>query len=66
MRGHDAGVRPIFPPEVVLEVKALACQLPKDLGLPFSRFTHDEIARQAVLHGIVASISGATVWRWLS
>lgn len=51
---------------MVLEVKALACQLPKDLGLPFSRFTHEEIARQAVLHGIVASISGATVWRWLS
>jgi hypothetical protein len=49
-----------------MEVKALACQLPRDLSLPFSRFTHDEIARQAVQRGIVASISGATVWRWLS
>jgi len=31
-----------------MEVKALACQLPRDLGLPFSRLTRDEIARQAV------------------
>jgi hypothetical protein len=50
----------------VVEVKALACQLPKDLGLPFSRLTREEIARQAVQRGIVASISRATVWRWLS
>jgi hypothetical protein len=50
----------------VVEIKALACQLPRDLGLPFSRLSHDEIARQAVERGIVASISGATVWRWLS
>ena len=49
-----------------MEIKALACQLPRDLGLPFSRLTRDEIARQAVSRGIVASISGATVWRWLS
>jgi hypothetical protein len=50
----------------VVEIKALACQLPKDLGLPFSRLTRDDIARQAVQRGVVASISGATVWRWLS
>jgi len=47
-------------------VKALACQLPKQLGLPFSKFTHNEIAQQAQKQGIVASISGKTVWRWLS
>jgi hypothetical protein len=49
-----------------MEIKALACQLPRDLGLPFSRLTHAEIARQAVNRGITASTSGATVWRWLS
>jgi hypothetical protein len=64
--GHGAGARDLFPPEIVVEIKALACQLPKDLGLPFSRLTRDEIARQAVARGIVASISGTTVWRWLS
>lgn len=49
-----------------MEVKALACQLPCERNLPLSRLSHAEIAREAVDNGIVASISGATVWRWLS
>jgi len=49
-----------------MEVKALACQLPKDLGLPLSRLTYEQIAQVAVERGIAATISGATVWRWLS
>jgi len=49
-----------------VEVKALACELPSEQGLPLSRFSHAELARQAVARGLVASISGATVWRWLS
>jgi hypothetical protein len=65
-KGHGAGDPALFPPEIIVAVKALACQLPKQLGLPFSKFTHDEIARQTEKHGIVASISGKTVWRWLS
>ena len=48
-----------------MEIKALACQLPKDLGLPFFRLGRAQIAEEAVQRGIVASISGATVWRWL-
>ena len=64
--GHGAGDRALFPPEIVVEIKALACQLPKDLGLPFSRLSRNDIAREAVQRGIVASISGTTVWRWLS
>lgn len=43
-----------------MEVKALACQLPCE------RDTPADIAREAVDSGIVASIGGATVWRWLS
>lgn len=49
-----------------MEIKALACELPRERNLPFSRFSHAEIAREAARCGIVASISGATVWRWLS
>jgi len=64
--GQDAVGPAFFPPEVVIEIKALACQLPRDLCLPFSSLTGDEIAKQAMARGIVASISGATVWRWLS
>ncbi len=48
------------------EVKALACELPAEQGLPLSRFSTAEIARQAVERGIVCEISGATVWRWLA
>lgn len=49
-----------------MEVKALACELPTERGLPLSRLSYRDIAREAAKQGIVASISGATVWRWLS
>jgi hypothetical protein len=48
-----------------MEVKALACQLPKESGVPLSRFSNAEIAREAISRGIAAQISGTTVWRWL-
>jgi hypothetical protein len=63
-RGPDA--RGLFPPAQVAEVKALACELPSERGVPLSRWSSAEIAREAVERGIVAEISGATVWRWLS
>lgn len=49
-----------------MEIKALACELPVQRQLPFSRLSHADIAREAVKQGIVASISNTTVWRWLS
>jgi hypothetical protein len=49
-----------------MEVKALACQLPRDLGCPLSHLTYREIADLAVQRGLTADISGATVWRWLT
>ena len=55
-----------FPPKLVVEIKALACELPAELGLPLSRLSCADVAREAVTRGIVAAISGATVWRWLS
>ena len=59
-------VRFLFPPEIVVQVKALACQLPSELGLPLSRLSHADIAREAIQRGIVAQVSGTTIWRWLS
>jgi transposase len=50
---------------VVVEIKAMACELPKTYGLPLSRFSAADLAREAISRGIVASISGATIWRWL-
>lgn len=49
-----------------MEVKALACALPHESGLPLSRWSCHDIAAEVMNRGIVASISGATVWRWLS
>jgi len=49
-----------------VEVKAIACELPPTSGVPLSRWSTQEVAREVVERGIVAEISGATVWRWLS
>jgi len=59
------GARPVFPPKVVIQVKALACELPWQKGLPLSRFSSSEIATEVIRRGIVAELSGSTVWRWL-
>jgi transposase len=61
-----SGRPPAFPPEVVVAIKALACELPGTCGVPLSRWHAPDLARAAVERGIVASISGTTVWRWLS
>jgi hypothetical protein len=60
-----AGDQPAFPPRVIVEVKALACELPKRLGLPLARWSISELRREVVAEGIVAQISGTTLWRWL-
>src|SRR5438874_11895954 len=62
----EAGVRPAFPPSLVVQVKALACELPHRLGLPLSRLSIQEIRQHVISQGLVAEISGATLWRWLS
>jgi hypothetical protein len=47
-------------------VIALACELPAEKGVPLSRWSAVELAREAASRGIVERISGETVWRWLS
>jgi len=64
-RNHAEGGQPLFPPQVVVEVKALACELPYRHGIPLSRFSTSEIRREVIARGITASISGTTLWRWL-
>jgi hypothetical protein len=48
------------------EVIAMACELPAASGVPLSRWSAAELAREAVTRGIVEQISDVTVWRWLS
>jgi hypothetical protein len=50
---------------VVVQIKALACALPSEHGIPLSRWSNTEIASEAISRGMVANISGTTVWRWL-
>lgn len=66
MNCHDRADRASFPPETVVAVKALACELPSEIGLPLSRFSTAEIKREVIGRGLVASIGDTTVWRWLS
>jgi len=46
-------------------VKAVACELPRKFGLPLSRFSREDLRRHVLATGLVAQISGVTIWRWL-
>ena len=54
-----------FPPEVVVTVKALACERPACTQRPLARWSMSELAAETQRSGLVASISGSTIWRWL-
>ncbi len=64
--GPGTGAPRSFPPGVVVEVKALACEVPAKLGLPLSRLHISDIRAEVIARGLVASISDTTIWRWLS
>jgi hypothetical protein len=49
----------------VVEVKALACELPARLGVPLSRLHIPDIRAEVMSRGIVAQVSETTIWRWL-
>jgi hypothetical protein len=55
-----------FPPDLVIQIKALACEFPSSVGVPLSRWSKAELAAQARQAGLVATLSASTVWRWLN
>ena len=59
------GRRRTFATTAEAEVKALACALPAETGVPLSRWSCAELAAEAVTRGVVEAISPATVGRWL-
>lgn len=61
-----SGRPPRFTPVQVAEVKALACQLPAEHGVPLSVWSAPELAREAVTAGIVDAVSASSVRRWLA
>jgi transposase len=60
------GRPPRFTPVQVAQVKALACQLPARVGVPLSRWSCPELAREVVAQGVAEAMSASTVWRWLA
>ena len=52
--------RGVFLPAQVAEVKALARELPPEKGVPLSRWSGAELAREAVKRGIVVGNRGMT------
>jgi len=60
------GRPPRFTPVQRAQVTALACELPSTRGVPLSRWSSSELARQAVQARVVAGIAPATVRRWLA
>ncbi|MGH2867229.1 MAG: IS630 family transposase [Solirubrobacteraceae bacterium] len=54
-----------FPPLAGAEVKALACELPATTGVPLSRWSCAELARELMDRAVVSAISASTVWRIL-
>jgi len=61
----DRAVPGLFPPELIVQIKAIACELPAKYNRPFSRWSTEDIVDYVRQSGLVASISGSTVWRWL-
>src|SRR5215212_9298461 len=57
--------RRVFPPSQMASVKAVACELPAQFDLPFSRFSIEEIRRVVIEKGVVETISATTLWEWL-
>ena len=55
----------LFPPDLVVQIKALACELPATHGIPLSRWSTQDLVQQVQHSGLVASLSGSTLWRWL-
>ena len=54
-----------FPPEIIVQVKALACELPAIHQVPLSRWSVPDLGREVRESGFAATISDSTIWRWL-
>jgi transposase len=60
------GRPPSFSALQAAQVTALACRLPAETGVPISRWSAPELAREAVTRGIATFLSASTARRWLA
>ena len=61
-----SGRPPRFTPAQAAEVKALACQLPAETGVPLSRWSCPDLAGEITGRGIAPAMSASTVRRILA
>jgi len=62
---YRSGVKAKFTAAQRVQIVALACEEPKDSGIPVSHWTPKEVAAEAIRRGIVESISVRHVDRFL-
>jgi transposase len=55
-----------YPAAVVVEVKAIACELPATRGVPLGRWSLAELREEVITVGLVDDVSVATLGRWLA
>jgi len=58
-------VHGLFLREIVVQAKALVCELPSKFGVLLSSWSTEDLAVQVRQSGLVANISGITIWLWL-
>jgi hypothetical protein len=50
----------------VVEVKAIACELPAVRAVPLGRWSLAELREEVLAAGLVDDVSVSTIWRWLA
>lgn len=56
----------MFGATLVAGVKAMACSLPAEQGVPLSRWSCQDLTAEAMARGITETVSGSTIRRWLA
>jgi hypothetical protein len=56
--------RRFFPPEQVVQAKAIACERPEERGEPLGRYSLADTVLIMKREGIVSQISRSTLSRW--
>jgi hypothetical protein len=51
---------------VVVEVKAIACELPAVRAVALGRWSLAELRDEVITSGLVDQVSVSTLWRWLN
>jgi transposase len=59
------GRQGVFPPQVRVQVTAIACSLPKQSQVPLARWSATELARHVTQDPSLPPLSTSTVRRWL-